>query len=224
MAFNMKRILTVLMGLAISTIIFAQEQLPDFSVYKVGGGRIVIAWTHNYKDITQLSIQRSYNKINFFKTIANMPDPSIQQNGFADMTAPTDSMYYRIYVQFAGGRFFSTVSKMPTVDSVGLADAYNSNRIDPLPTNFLPEGFTPSKYIFTSPDRYVRIELPFDNKNYDIKFFTDAYQPLFELTNFKERRFKIDKSYFISAGYVNFEIYANGQLVEKYKLYIPREF
>lgn len=224
----MKRILVFLtVGIISVQISFGQEMLPDFSVYKIGGNRVVVSWLHNYNDVKQLSVQRSYDKNNYFKTIGTMPDPAIKQNGFADVQAPTDSMYYRIFVMFEGGRFFTTKVKRPSVDSLGLAGAYSSGSSNAnlqLSTNFLPAGFSPSRYIFTSPDRYVRVELPFDNKKYDIKFFSESNQPLFELKNVKERRFKLDRSYFYTSGYINFELFADGALVEKYKLFMPKEF
>lgn len=214
------------MGFICSFTSFSQEQLPDFSIYKVGGGRVMISWTHNLKDIKQISIQRSHDKNNFFKTIATMPDPSIMQNGVADAKAPNDSMYYRIFVMQDGGKFFTSPVKQPAVDSLGLAGSYGStdNNTVKVNTNFLPPTFVQSQYIFTSPDRYVRVELPFDNRKYDIKFFTEYNQPLFELKNLTEKRFKLDRSYFVSAGYVNFELYADGKLLEKHKLFLPKEF
>lgn len=222
----MKKILCLLIMLATLSVVKAQEMLPDFSVYKIGGGRVVVAWTHNYGLIKQISVQRSTDSLNYFKTIANLPDPSLKQNGVADAKAPNDNMFYRIFIMFDGGRFTTTKSKRASVDSLGLADAYSSgsNTEANLSTNFLPAGFTPSTYIFTSPDRYVRVELPFDKKKYDIKFFSETGQPLFELNDIKERRFKLDRSYFYTAGYINFELYADGKILEKYKLYLPKEF
>jgi hypothetical protein len=224
----MKKILLFLLSGFILTGINAQEQLPDFSVYKVGANRVVVAWTHNYQGIKQISIQRSTDSLNYFKTIGTLPDPSLQQNGFADATAPSDNMFYRIFVMFDGGKYISTKSKRPTVDSSGLADAYNSgnksNTEVNLNSNFIPAGFVQSSYIFTSPDRYVRVELPLDKRKYDIKFFSEGGQPLFELTNVKERRFKLDRSYFASAGYINFELYADGKLLEKHKVFLPKDF
>ncbi|OJU24584.1 MAG: hypothetical protein BGN92_05760 [Sphingobacteriales bacterium 41-5] len=213
-------------GFIFSIDVHAQEELPDFSIYKVGGGRVMISWTHNFKDIKQISVQRSHDQNNYFKTIAIVPDPSLMQNGVADTKAPNDSMYYRIFVMQEGGKFFTSKVKQPAVDSLGLAGAYSS--VDNSPstptTNFLPAGFVQSKYIFTSLDRYVRVELPFDSRKYDIKFFTEYNLPLFELHDLKEKRFKLDRSTFGSAGYVNFELYADGKLLEKYKLYLPKDF
>ncbi len=225
----MKKIfLFLLTGFVFNQIVQAQEMLPDFSAYKVGAGRVVIAWEHNYSNVKQISIQRSADSLYFFKTIATMPDPGLKQNGFADANAAHDSMFYRIFVMFEGGQYLSTKSKRPTIDSSGLADAYNSgnksNTEVNLNPNFLPAGFVQSRYIFTSPDRYVRVELPFDKRKYAIKFYTETGQPLFELDNMNEKRFKLDRSYFSTAGYILFELYADGKLLEKNKIFLPKDF
>lgn len=228
MAFMKKVLLFLLAGFVFSSTIYAQEMLPEFSAYKVGGGRVVIAWEHNYPAVKQINIQRSADSLNFFKTIATMPDPSLKQNGFADANAPNDSMFYRIFVMFDGGQYVSTRSKRPAVDSAGLADAYNSgnksNTEVNLNPNFLPAGFAQSPYIFTSPDRYVRVELPFDKRKYTIKFYSETGQPIFELDDVKEKKFKLDRSYFSTAGYINFELYADGKLLEKNKVFLPKDF
>ncbi|WP_346237194.1 hypothetical protein ABDK00_011810 [Niabella insulamsoli] len=224
----MKKLVFFILTGFIFTGLQAQEMLPDFSVYKVGGGRVVVAWTHNYQGIKQINIQRSTDSLNFFKTVGTMPDPTLQQNGFADVKPPSDNMFYRVFVMFEGGKYISTKSKRPTLDSTGLADAYNSgNRSNTevnLNPNFLPAGFQQSTYIFTSPDRYVRVELPYDKRKYDIKFFSETGQPLFEMNNVKEKRFKLDRSYFATAGYINFELYADGKLMERHKVYLPKDF
>lgn len=224
----MKKILFLLTGFIIYINATAQEQLPNFSAYKVGNGRVVIAWTHNYPAVKQISIQRSTDSLNFFKTITTMPDPNLQQNGFADVNALDGNMFYRIFVMFEGGNYMATKSKRPTIDSSGLADAYNSGNkanMEKNPTaTFIPSGDIQSIYVFSSPDRYVRVELPNDKRKYDIRFYNESGQPLFELDNVKEKKFKLDRSYFSTAGYIHFELYADGKLLEKNKLYLPKDF
>lgn len=224
-----KNIFFLLTGFILSTnCLQAQELLPDFSLYKVGGGRVVVAWEHNYSSVKQISIQRSTDSLNYFKTIATMPDPSLKQNGYADVNVISDNMFYRIFVMFEGGQYISTKSKRPTIDSSGLADAYNSgNKANVevnINSNFIPAGFVQSNYVFTSPDRYVRVELPLDKRTYDLKFYNENGQPLFELNNIKEKKFKLDRSYFITAGYINFELFADGKLLEKHKVFLPKDF
>jgi hypothetical protein len=71
----------------------------------------------------------------------------------------------------------------------------------------------------------VKILLPNEtSKKYDIKFFTANNDLLFELKDVKERNFKIDKTNFYRAGWYKFELYENGDLLEKNKFFIPKEF
>ncbi len=218
----------MLTGIIIAKNLKAQTLLPDFSVYKVGEGRVVVAWEHNYPVIKQINIQRSTDSLNFFKTITTMPDPNLKQNGFSDANAQNGNFFYRIFIMFEGGQYMSTKSKKPVIDTIGLADAYNGGNKSNVEINgnlnFLPAGFVQSAYVFTSPDRYVRVELPYDKRKYDLKFFNEAGQFLLELDNIKEKRFKLDRSYFSTAGYVNFELYADGKLIEKHKVFLPKDF
>lgn len=202
----------------------AQDPLPDFSVHNVSG-RVVVAWYHNYPLVKQVSIQRSHDSLNFFKTIATMPDPGIPENGFADRQPLTDSMFYRIYVLLDQGKYIITKPKRPVFDSSGTVEIPPATgTVNTNTQGFLPPGFSPSQYVFTSSDRYIRVELPNDHHKYSIKFYSDTFQPLFELTDIQERKFKLDKTYFYKAGYINFELFSDGKLMEKHKLYIPKEF
>jgi hypothetical protein len=109
---------------------------------------------------------------------------------------------------------------MPQIpgDSTGLGPAISNNRPKPV-------GFIPSKFVFTNKDGYIRISLPEDeDKKYSIKFFTSEDAPLFELKEVKERNFRIDKSNFYHAGWFKFELYENGELKEKNKFYLQKEF
>ena len=47
---------------------------------------------------------------------------------------------------------------------------------------------------------------------------------LFELKDVKEKNFKIDKTNFYHSGWFKFELYENGELLEKNKFYLPKEF
>jgi hypothetical protein len=84
--------------------------------------------------------------------------------------------------------------------------------------------WVPSKFVYTFKDGYIRINLPDDEKKYSIKFFTEDNKPLFELKEVKEKSFRIDKSNFYRSGWFRFELYGDGELVEKNKFFLPREF
>jgi len=84
--------------------------------------------------------------------------------------------------------------------------------------------FVPSRYVYMYPDGYVKITLPEKPGKYSIKFFTMDDKPLFELKDLKTHEFRIDKTNFYRSGWFKFELYNDGDLVEKHRFYLPREF
>jgi hypothetical protein len=98
----------------------------------------------------------------------------------------------------------------------------------PNPGNGRPKmmSFTPSLYVFTHRDGYVKILLPEEEKpeKYSLKFFEEDGSILFELKEIKERSFKIDKTNFYHAGWFWFELYEDGKLFEKHKFYLEKDF
>lgn len=108
----------------ISAFAYAQQQqdsLPAFSVVNKGNNRIIISWNNNFKQLTQISIQRSADSLSNFKTILTVPDPNNKQNGYLDSKAPSDKMFYRLYILVGGANFIVTRSQRPTNDSIRLA-------------------------------------------------------------------------------------------------------
>lgn len=87
-------------------------------------------------------------------------------------------------------------------------------------------AFTPSLYVYTNRDGYVRINLPENEKSkkYSIKFFDEDNTLLFELKEIKEKDFKIDKTNFYHAGWFKFELYEGEKLLEKHKFYLEKDF
>jgi hypothetical protein len=237
-----KIFLVVLVCLTTSGILFAQEDtLPKFSAKNVGNNRIIIGWTNMFQNIKQISVQRSFDSLTNFKTILTVPDPTTPQNGFADTKATNDHMFYRLYIMLDKGVFLFSQSKRPVIDTV--VSRPGMSRPDS-PSVFLPQipgdssvlsptintkpkpaGWVPSRYVFTNRDGYIRISLPDEvDKNYNIKFFTNDDEPLFELKDIKEKSFRIDKANFYKAGWFKFELYENGELKEKNKFYLQKEF
>jgi hypothetical protein len=106
----------------ISAFVHAQQDsLPSFSVVNKGNNRIVISWNNKYKQIKQISIQRSPDSLANFKSLITVPDPNNKQNGFLDAKAPSDNMFYRLYIHVDGANFIVTKSRRPTNDSIRLA-------------------------------------------------------------------------------------------------------
>lgn len=101
---------------ALNTI--AQDTLPSFSVNSRGNNRIVISWFNKYPAVKQISIQRSFDSLNNYKTILTVPDPMNRQNGYMDTKAANDQMFYRLYVLLDGGHFLFTRAQRPFSDSM----------------------------------------------------------------------------------------------------------
>lgn len=104
-----------------SAFAHAQDSLPAFSVVNRGSNRIVISWKNRFKQIKQISIQRSKDSLNNFKTLLTVPDPNNKENGYLDSKAADDKMFYRLYILVDGANFIFTKAKRPSNDSIRLA-------------------------------------------------------------------------------------------------------
>ncbi len=115
--------------------------------------------------------------------------------------------------------FTVRLEKIPATDSVKTPNPGNINKIK-------PNAFTPSLYVYTERDGYVRIILPDEDKpkKYSIKFFEENDNFLFELKEIKEKTFKLDKTNFYHAGWFKFELYEENKLIEKHKFYLEKDF
>ena len=233
---------------SVTTNIFAQDTLPDFTVKNVGSNRIILSWVNNFENVKQISIQRSSDSLTNYKSIHTVAEPMLPQNGFMDTHADYERIFYRLYVQMDKGVFLFSNPKRPVMDTVRKnetsvkADSIRkldiSGKLDKFPgpdsiyvpstginTKTRPEVFTASMHVYTQKDGYVRINLPIDEeKNYSIKFFEDDGSPIFELKEIKERTFKIDKANFYHSGWFRFELYEKNKLIEKHKFFLEKEF
>src|SRR5580704_107345 len=94
-----------------ATNIFAQDTLPRFSAISKGNGKVIISWRNEFRSLSQISIQRSFDSIKNFTSLITVPDPSIAQNGFVDAKAPNPGMYYRLFIVMENGSYLFTKSK-----------------------------------------------------------------------------------------------------------------
>lgn len=234
-----KLTLSILIAIVAGTSLQAQDTLPKFSVKNIGNNRIVIGWVNKFENVKQISIQRSFDSLKNYKTILTVPDPTTPENGFVDTKANNDRMFYRLYILLDKGVFLFSDAQRPVLDTFIQKDKptklqnrnFNIPVIDggnnrpPVPNNGTKADiWVPSKHVFTFTDGYVKISLPEDDKKYSIKFFTFSDEPLFELKDIKERSFKLDKANFYRSGWFKFELYENGELKEKNRFYLPKEF
>ncbi|MDB5253376.1 MAG: hypothetical protein JWP27_2545 [Flaviaesturariibacter sp.] len=227
-----------LLGLLATLSAEAQDTLPRFTLRNAGNNRIIVGWVNPFPNISQISVQRSFDSLRNYKTILTVADPKAVQNGFADTKAPNDHMFYRLFYVIEGGSFFFTKAMKPDTSraSAGLnlprvsinGVPVRGNGTDTLAEKPKPvrrPEWTPSYYVYTNKDGYVYINLPdADEEKYSLRFFEEDNSPLFELKSVKEKGLILDKANFVHAGWFLFELYNGDKLVERNKFYLSKAF
>jgi hypothetical protein len=87
------------------------------------------------------------------------------------------------------------------------------------------EVFTVSKHVFMDKTGLLHIEFPwYAHRNYQVRFFDTDRSPLFVIKDIKDPVLLLDKANFMRAGWYFFEVYEDGKLLEKNKIFVPRDF
>ena len=191
----------------------------------------MVSWVNPFESVTTINTQRSYDSLKGFTTIGSVLNVKARENGYVDSKEFIPSQYYRVFISFEGGSYLFTKSHRPSVDTAAKVAEVNENEVKengikeiikqlpPAKTYFIP-----SKRVYTGKENNVIISLPdADKKKYSIKFFEQDGTPLFEIKKVTETYLTLDKVNFMHAGLFNFEVYADGLLVEKHKFYIPKD-
>jgi hypothetical protein len=85
--------------------------------------------------------------------------------------------------------------------------------------------YKPSVYVVNNPDGFIEIKLPdAATKNYKIIFFDTDGKKLFTINKITDTDLVIDKSDFQHAGWFTFELYEDGNLKEKNKVLLQKDF
>jgi hypothetical protein len=212
-----KLLLTLVVFFSLQNISFAQDTLPKISVTQLGN-KVLVSWTNPYTSVTTINIQRSPDSLNNFKTIGSVLNVKSTTNGFADTKEFIPSQYYRLFISFEGGTYIFTESHRPGIDTLKSLPQVQEVQ-QPVNT-----WFVPSKHVYTGKDNNVIISLPdAERKKYSIKFFEEDGTPLFELKKIPESYLTLDKVNFIHSGLFNYELYDNRIIIERHKIYIPKD-
>jgi hypothetical protein len=221
-----KSILIIFSFLVLHKISFAQDTLPSISVTQLGN-KVLVSWVNPFNTVTTINIQRSYDSIKGFTTIGSVLNVKAANNGFVDSKEFIPPQYYRVFISFEGGTYLFTKSHRPVIDTAKkIAEIKEIKELNEIIKQAPPAQtyFVPSKLVYTGKENNVIISLPDANKKkYSIKFFDEDGTPLFEIKKITEPLLTLDKVNFIHAGLFNFEVYADGLLVEKHKFYIPKD-
>jgi hypothetical protein len=126
-SFMLRRCSVIIFLLVVYVVpVKAQQVLPGVTVKNLGG-QIIISWINNYKTpVSNISIQRSYDSLKNYTTIGSVLNPLNIENGYADVNAPYNKMYYRIFVSFEGGKYeFSETARPVKEVMVAAVDSTN---------------------------------------------------------------------------------------------------
>ena len=128
-------------------------------------------------------------------------------------------MFYRVFISFDGGSYAFSRSYRPFTDT-----SSGSTDLKDLSQTNVSTWFIPSKWVYTGRDNNVIIALPdAHKKKYTVKFFEENGTPVFELNKITDTYLTVEKVNFVHAGLFNFELYADGVLIERHKFYIPKD-
>lgn len=213
-----KILFTVFLLISLQKISFAQDTLPKITVSQIGK-KVLISWVNPFSYVTNINIQRSADSLKNFTTIGTVLNVQAASNGFVDPKEFIPStQYYRLFISFEGGNYLFTESHRPSKDTSNITPDIIDEQL-PAQTWFIP-----SKHVYTGRDNNVIISLPgAEHKNYSIKFYEENGNFLFELKKIPESYLTLDKVNFIHSGLFNFELFENRIIIERHKVYIPKD-
>lgn len=219
----------------------AQEVLPNVTV-KESGGKVIISWLNDYKkNVTVISIQRSYDSLRNFTTIGAVLNPQNLENGYLDQNPPYNKMYYRVFIAFDGGTYEYSTAQTPVEEIftkiVKAADGRDSIvvitapelepwQIDPgvvEPTVGEPKVKTQSNLVHNYGENVV-LDLPNAlTRKYVVKFLDENNKLVLEIKDFKETYLIIEKVNFKRSGIYNFQLFEDGILIEENFVLISKD-
>lgn len=202
---------------------FAQDTLPKITVTQLGK-RVLVSWNNPFSNVTNINVQRSFDSLKNFKTIGSLLNAGPGINGFTDPNEYiSPNQYYRLFISFRGGTYLFTKSHRPGLDTLSNLPKVPTREIMVNTEN--PRNlFVPSPHVFTGKDNNVIISLPnAPTKKYSVKFFESDGTFLFEIKKVRENYLTLDKVNFLHSGLFIFELYDNHIIIERHKLYIPKD-
>ncbi len=82
-----------------------------------------------------------------------------------------------------------------------------------------------SKYVYTNQDGYIVIDLPMaDKKRYDLTILEEDERKILAIEAIKKKYFVLDKSNFYHSGWYKFELKENGRVLERNRVFLPKDF
>lgn len=215
-------IISLIVLICSKNISFAQDTLPRLSVINISN-HVLISWVNSYVYLTTINIQRSSDSTKNFTTIGTILDVKNKRNGYVDTKPPSTKMFYRVFVSFEGGTYIFTKSYRPFIDTSKVLPDIKALQQN-IQQNIVIPWFVPSSRVYTGKDNNIIISLPeAREKKYTLKFYEENGTPVFEIDKIPEPYLTLEKVNFLHSGIFNFELFEDGLLLEKDKIYIPKD-
>jgi hypothetical protein len=144
-----------------------------------------------------------------------IPEPPAVERIF--VIRKKDSFYLLEQKNFK--RFIDSLS-LKTKDSV-VFRSIDTIEIKPL---IVKEVYKASRFVLVDKNGNLQLNLPEAGPRlYSLKFYDDKKMLLFELKKIKDDGLLLDKANFMESGWYDFELFEDGKLKEKNKVFIPKE-
>jgi len=110
----------------------------------------------------------------------------------------------------------------PKMEIVNSVDSVKTKKTEPEKAK--EEITYPSLRIYTTKENAVTINLPDASiKKYSVKFFNEAGKEIFSLDKLQEDYLILEKVNFVHSGWFLFELFEGNTLIEKNKIFIPKD-
>lgn len=191
-----KKVFAVLCCIIIANSSLAQDTLPNFTVLPIGVNKAQISWQNPYPNCNQISVQKSYDSLRFFKTIFSPLSPELPVNGFVDNDyLPEMKTWYRIQYVLEDGRFFFTKSKVP--NQKALKKPETSLLITKEPVSDNNTNITVKEEVFIKVFKQHLDSLKYSLTEEKFKLFKDSLT-----TKTKDTLYALAKEYYIWKPYI----------------------
>ncbi len=224
--------------IAKSKQLFAQDTLPKYIGVKTQEGLANISWVNDYGIVKQITIQRSTDSLRHFASIYSDSTPMNRRGFYSDTKAKLLDYYYRIFIQLPEGKYLFTKTiklkrewllprfKIPPSVEYALDSNWDKIRDSLLKLTDslekLPKSFAQSDYIFTDKKGNVLVLLPnAENRNYSIQFFDENNRKVLTIPNVKESNLILERYNFYKSGWYFFKIMDGAKRFEEHKFYLP---
>ncbi|MEI6265106.1 MAG: hypothetical protein WCP74_08365 [Sphingobacteriia bacterium] len=216
-----------LFQIAVSQQLKAQQYLPYFSVIHLSKSQNKISWNNPNKNCIQLSVQRSTDSLNNFRTILSAQSPQLAENGFIDKKALEGvQLYYRIFYTLKGGAYFfsKTVSPVEVKDNIAekKTPSKSSNKNNKAnkkseETNKLLK----SSFLKMDKKGNLILHIPKTEQfNYSITFYSAEKNKFLSIDPIPETDLLIEKGNFLKEGWFEYELKEAGKIIERKRFYI----